>query len=376
MIQYNVVMGSTAVRPREEQRRMYAVIMAGGGGTRLWPKSRERHPKQMHPLVGAKPLVQEMTERLHRIVGDGRVFIIANSHHAQGIEGVMPSMAGRILVDPYRRDTAGCVGLAAVYISKLDPNAVMGVFPADHFMSSEDEFEKAVRVAGGLAEAGHVVTIGVRPRAPETGYGYIEMGDLSHTVDGQQVYCVRRFVEKPDRKTAGEYCASGRFLWNSGVFVWSIPTVLRLFKKHLPDTYDRLMRIREAIGMPDEEVVVDREYEQMKRISIDYGIMEKLDDMLVLPGDFGWSDIGSWTSVCDVLPKDPDGNTVRASHIGLDTRNCLVLGEEGRVVATVGVEDLIIVDTGDALLICRKDRAQDVKKVVDKLKEQGMEEYL
>lgn len=355
---------------------MFAVVMAGGGGTRLWPKSREHHPKQMHPLTSAKPLVQEMTERLQRVVGDESVYIITNSHQKPGIAGVMPEMAGRILVDPYRRDTAACIGLAAVYLSKVDPNAVMGVFASDHFINLEDRFEGVVLAAEEMAMAGHVVTIGIRPTGPETGYGYIEMGDGFTKVGGREIYTVRRFVEKPNREKAEEYLTAGNYLWNSGMFVWGIPTVLSLFEKHLPDTYARLMRIRDAIGTPNEDEVVDSEYKAMQRISVDFGIMEKLDDILVIPGDFEWNDIGSWATVSAITSKDVDGNAVKGSHIGLDTHGCLIVGAEGKVVATIGVDDLIIVDTEDALLICRHDRAQDVKKIVDMLKEIEAEKYL
>ena len=355
---------------------MFAVIMAGGGGTRLWPKSREHYPKQMHALAGAKPLIEEMTDRLNRIVGDNRVFIITNSHHAHVIEKILPSIRAKILIDPYRRDTAACIGLAAIYLRKFDPNAVMAVFPADHFIASEDRFGEIVKVAGKLAEAGHIVTVGIRPTAPETGYGYIEMDDLVEVVDGQEAYRVRRFVEKPNRGKAEKYCAAGNYLWNSGMFVWSIPKVLELFEKHLPDIYTKLMRIQKALGTPAEDEVLHREYKEMERISVDYGIMEKLDDILVLPGDFGWNDIGSWTTVADIASKDEDGNVVNALHVSLDTHNCLVFGKDEKVIATIGIDDLIIVDTDDALLICKKDRSQDVKKIVDKLKENGMEDYL
>lgn len=355
---------------------MFGVIMAGGGGTRLWPKSRESFPKQMHALAGAKPLVQEMAERLNSIVGESNVYVITNSHHAKIMQNVMPGMAERIMVDPYRRDTAACIGLAAVYLSKVDPNAVMGNFAADHFIGKEEKFGEVLSAAEKLASAGHVVTIGLKPTGPETGYGYIEMGDPAETVGSRTIYQVRRFVEKPDLETAQGYLDAGNYLWNSGMFVWSIPTIFSLYQRHLPEMYEKLMRIRDTIGTRKEAEVVDREYESIERISVDYGIMEKLDDILVIPGDFEWNDIGSWATVCDISCKNDDGNAVQASHICLDTKDCLIIGTEGRLVATIGVQDLVIVDTDDALLICHKDRAQDVKKIVDKLKDSGLVEYL
>jgi len=355
---------------------MFAVIMAGGGGTRLWPKSRETNPKQLHALVGEKPLVQAMTERMEKIVGKDQVFVITGPDHAEMIKKRMPFMSSRIFVDPYRRDTAPCIGLAAVYLSRLDPNAVMMVSPADHFIGSEEKFAAVVKIATELAEKGHVVTIGIKPTAPETGYGYIESGDLFATINGYDVYRVHRFVEKPDVETAKRYLAAGNFYWNSGMFAWSIPTILSLFEKHLPATYASLMRIRDALGTADEAEIVDREYKSIEPISVDFGIMEKLRDILVIPGDFEWSDIGCWSTVFDISPKDANGNAVAGLHIGIDTRNCLILSSENRLVATVGIEDMVVIDTEDAVLVCPRDRAQEVKKIVDKIKEAGLQRYL
>jgi mannose-1-phosphate guanylyltransferase len=355
---------------------MYAVIMAGGGGTRLWPKSLEKNPKQMHALAGEKPLVEETVDRLADIVGQDNVYIITNQHHADLIRDLIPTCCEKVLVDPFRRDTGPCIGLAAMYLSLQCPDAVMGVFAADHYIGDAPTFSRIVGVGEKLAAEGHVVTIGIKPTEPATGYGYIECGDRFRSVDGVDVYYARRFAEKPDLETAIEYYSSGRYLWNSGMFVWSIPTVLSLFEKHLPDVYERLMRIRDAVGTESEHEVLMREYDQMQRISVDYGIMEKLDEILVIPGDFGWNDVGSWTTVYDLSPHDEDGDAVRGLHLGIDTKNCLVVGPEGKVIATIGIEDLVVVDTEGALLVCRKDRAQDVKKIVDALKGLGMEEYL
>ncbi len=355
---------------------MFAVIMAGGGGTRLWPKSRESYPKQMHALGSDKPLVQGMVERLQGIVGEEKVFIITNAHHALGMSEIMPFMGGNILIDPYRRDTAAAIGLSAVYLSRKDPDAVMGVFPADHFIGSAKKFGQVIHAAEKFAREGHVVTIGIKPSCPETGYGYIEFGDLQETIEDERVYKVRRFVEKPNRETAAEYLSAGNYLWNSGMFVWSIPTVLRLFEQYLPDTYARLMRISDAIGTQYEEEVTDREYQEMERISVDYGIMEKLSDILVIPGDFGWTDIGSWKAVAEISAKDEHGNVIKSPHVSIDTKNCLVMGAEDKFVATIGVEDLIVIDTDDALLVCHRERSQDVKRIVDAIKERNLEKLL
>lgn len=350
--------------------------MAGGGGTRLWPKSRENQPKQMHALAGDKALVEDTVDRLGDIVGDRNVYVITNTHHAELIRNLIPGCCERVLIDPFRRDTAPCVGLAAIYLSRVDPNAVMGIFAADHYIGDQEEFARIVRAGERLAEEGHVVTIGIRPTGPETGYGYIEMDRPFGTVDGLDVHYARRFAEKPDLQTAREYYDSDRYYWNSGMFVWSIPTILSLFEKHLPVIYERLLKIRDAIGTESEHAVLHREYEQMQRISVDYGIMEKLDDILVIPGDFGWNDVGSWTTVHELSERDEFGNSVKGLHLGIDTRDSLIMGREGKIIATIGVDNLIVVDTEGALLICSKERAQDVKKIVDSLKESKLDEYL
>jgi len=355
---------------------MFGVIMAGGGGTRLWPRSTEQKPKQMHALVGDKPLVQETADHLQHILGFENIYIVTNDNHARSILEEMPYMRDKFIIDPYRRDTAACIGLAAVYLSKIDPDAVMGVFPADPFIGSEKEFGMAVHAAEKLAAQGHVVTIGIRPTGPETGYGYIETDGIFGIVDNQTVMKVQCFVEKPNLEKAIEYVAEGNYLWNSGMFIWSIKTVLSLYEKHLPDTYERLMRISESIGTPQAKEIVDREYQQMQRISVDYGIMEKLDDILVIEGQFDWNDIGNWSAVRDIREKDENGNVIEGRHVTVDTKNCLILGVEEKIVATIGIEDLIVVDTEEALLICHKDRVQDVKKIVDSLREHNMDQYL
>ncbi len=355
---------------------MFAVIMAGGGGTRLWPKSRENNPKQMHALAGEKALVHETVDRLAHIVGVDNVYVITNAHHAKPIEDLLPELHDRVLIDPYRRDTAPCVGLAAVYLSLIDPNGVMGVFAADHYIGCPDDFGRVVKVGEQLAAEGHVVTIGIKPTGPETGYGYIELDRSFRTMDGLEVHYAKRFAEKPNLETAKEYVESGQYLWNSGMFVWSIPTILSLFEKHLPEVYEHLLRIRDSIGTESEHKVLLCEYEAMQRISVDYGIMEKLDEILVIPGDFGWNDVGSWTTVHELAASDESGNSVKGMHLGIDTKNSLIMGQEGKVIATIGIEDLIVVDTEGALLIARRDRAQDVKKIVDSLKELNMEDYL
>ncbi|MDI6829421.1 MAG: sugar phosphate nucleotidyltransferase, partial [Armatimonadota bacterium] len=323
-----------------------------------------------------KPLVQAMTERLSAILGENKVYIITNAHHADLICEATSRKPDTIFIDPYRRDTAPCIGLAAAYVSLIDPEAILGVFSSDHYISGDEEFAQTILAAKKLAEMGKVVTIGIPPTGPETGYGYIQVEPEYSIVEGCEVYKAKRFVEKPDLPTAKKYVESGEYFWNSGMFVWSIPKITELFAQHLPDIHERLMRIKGAVGSESETEVLHREYEAMRRISVDYGIMEKLDDIVVVRAKFGWSDIGSWTAVSDIMPKDEHGNAVNGDHIAIDTTNSLVFGSKGRIIATIGIDNLIIVDTDDALLVCPKDRAQDVKKVVELLKERGLENYL
>jgi mannose-1-phosphate guanylyltransferase len=274
------------------------------------------------------------------------------------------------------RNTAPCIGLAALHIKRKAPDAVMLVLPSDHLIADENQFRKIFSVAAVMARQGdYLVTVGIRPTGPETGYGYIEQGQEQADIEGEKVYDVRSVREKPDLAQARALLTRGGFSWNSGMFIWKVSAILKALKQWLPDLHKGLLQIEAALGSAQEAAVVAEVYQQARSVSIDYGVMEKARNTLVIPGDFGWSDVGSWDALWEVSPHDEHGNTVRGEAIAIDSRNCLV-HSPGKTVALVGVEDLIIVETADALLICKRGYSQNVRKVVDRLEKEKRRELL
>ena len=352
---------------------MYAVIMAGGSGTRLWPKSRAAKPKQFHSLTSHKSMLRETVSRLEPLVPADSVYVIAGKSHLAPIwEQCDEIPRCNLIGEPVGRDTAPAVAVTAALLHKRDPSAVIVVLPADHYIADADEFRRILSLAADAASKDDVaVTIGIKPTYPETGYGYIEM-DGEYTDGRNEVFWVRSFKEKPDPVTAEKYVSSWRYLWNSGMFVWATATILDLFKRHAPDIYEGAQRIAEAAGTEREAATLDEVYHGFRRISVDYAILEKAEKVLVVPGDFGWSDIGSWAALHDVLSDGSAHNVVIGKHAGVDTHNCLIHGTD-RLIATVGLDNMIVVDADDVLLICPKGRAQDVKKLIEKLQEEGPE---
>jgi mannose-1-phosphate guanylyltransferase len=349
----------------------YAVIMAGGAGTRLWPAARQDRPKQLHRLIFERPLIAETVSRLMAAYPAERILIVTAARYADAIRGTVPDLPpGSVLCEPFGRNTAAAIALAAFRIAREDPDAVFAVFPADHVILKPDALFRALDVANDLATQHRVVDIGVPPSHPETGYGYIELGERIASRDGIDAFDVRRFVEKPDRQTAEQYLAAGNYMWNSGMFVWRTGEYLAALREYLPETYGQL----EAAAGRGEEALAAA-YEQIPDISIDYAIMEKISDVVAVPVDFGWRDIGDWAAVYDMLDHDPEGNSFSGEHVTLDTGGSLIVAP-GKLVATIGVSDLIIVEDGEVLLVMRRDRAQDVKKILDRLKETGRERYL
>lgn len=358
---------------------MYIVILAGGSGTRFWPLSRKRHPKQLMSVFGGRSMLQRTVERVLPLNPD-HILVVTNSLQAEETARQLASLdRGTITVveEPLARNTAPAIGLAAAVIERHDPTAVMAVLPADHYIIDEEEFRATLVRAGEAASRWSLVTLGIRPTAPETGYGYIE-ADTSAGREG--VLPVRRFVEKPSRERALEFMESGNFYWNSGMFVWRTDLILDRIRTHLPDLWAGLSALDVPANLKHLSVLKERVADLYARIeaqSIDYGVMEKAEGVVVIPSSFGWSDVGSWSALPGLLEGDPEGNSVTDSSrlVTIDSRNCLVRGND-RLVALLGVRDLIVVDSGDALLVCPRERAQEVRKVVDELERRGLTDYL
>ena len=356
---------------------MFAVIMAGGKGSQFWPRSREKVPKHLLDIQGERTIIRETVDRIRPLVPPERTLIVTGRSHAAELIRQLPEIpAENILIEPVGRNTAPCIGLAALHIQKRVPDAVMLVLPSDHRIGDEAEYRRVLEAAGKTAAEGKpLLTIGIRPTGPETGYGYIEQGDPVSTIDGREIHRVRAIREKPHIGQARAFLQRGGFLWNSGMFIWKARTILDAIRQFLPDLHEGLLQIGDALGTDREEQVVGDIYAALKSVSIDYGVMEKAEEVLVVPGDFGWSDLGSWDALWEVSVKDEAGNTVRGEFIGVDAGNCLVHSPE-KLVALVGVRDLLVVETDDALLICRRGRSQDVRKVVEILETKGLKEYL
>ncbi len=354
-----------------------AVIMAGGRGERFWPRSRRNMPKQFLDLTGDRTMLQMTVDRIRPLVPAERVFVATGREYAGLVLDQLPDLSSaNLILEPEGRDTAPCIGLAALCVEKVDPGAVMLVLPADHLIEKEAEFRDLLLAAARVANAGDaLVTLGISPTSPETGYGYIQCGKQSRQVDGRPVYKVERFTEKPDFETARRFLADGEYLWNSGMFIWKASAIRSAVGRYLPDLHAGLEEIRPAIGNPEEEEVLAAVFPRLRKVSIDYGVMERAEEVYVLRADIGWNDVGAWTALERFHETDERGNLLRGEGVLIDTVACTI-DAPGKLVAAVGLEDLVIVDTPDALLVCRKDKVHEIKLVIAKLKEQGKSEYL
>ena len=352
----------------------YALIMAGGRGTRFWPRSRKRNSKQVLRFFGERSLIQQTIDRLKAVVPPENVWVITNEFLQKEIQKQLPEVPKRqIIAEPAQRNTAPCIGLAAKILNDLDPEAVMGVFPADHLIGKEARFRAFVKAAYKAANERDVVVLGIQPQWAETGYGYIEFGKgvKPGAMDGQ---AVRSFREKPDRATAESFVAQGNFFWNAGMFFWKASTVLDLLRHHLPKTATLLAGLppfgSRAFGQKLAEI-----YPMCENISVDYGIMEKAANVAGLPvDDIRWNDVGSWEAVYALASKDKNGNATRGDLVAEASSGNYV--DAAKTVALVGVEDLVIVDTPDALLIAHRSKSQDVSKLVKTLEAKKREELL
>lgn len=352
-----------------------ALIMAGGRGERFWPKSRKNLPKQFLSLTDdGKTMIQLTVERISSLVDLEDIYIATNKDYKKLAMEQLPGIPEEnILCEPVGRNTAPCIGLGAIHIAKKYDDAIMFVLPSDHLIKYNDMYVSTLKDACDVAEKGkNLVTIGIKPDYPETGYGYIKFN--SDEMDGR-AYKVDRFVEKPTLEVAKEYLATEKYLWNSGMFTWKISSILENIEKFMPDTYERLMKIQAAIGTEEQDTVLDSEFKEMESQSIDYGIMEKADDIYILPGTFGWDDVGSWLAVERIQKRDEFGNVENGNIVAVNTKNCIIQGGK-KLIATVGLEDIIVVDTEDALLICQKEHAGEIKKVLENLKNNNRNEYI
>ncbi len=355
---------------------MYALIMAGGVGSRLWPRSRKQSPKQLLNLTAEKTMLQEAVGRLEPLFRPEQIFIVTGADYVPAMREQVPALpAENYIVEPAGHGTAPCIGLAAIYLQRLDPEAVMAVLTADHFIKKQETFQQALAVAERMARQGHLVTLGIKPTLPSTGYGYILRDEKLGDIENMEAYRVKRFTEKPDLPTARKFLATGRYYWNSGMFIWRVADIMNEFRRQMPRLYEQLKEIDAAIGTAQAQEALERVWQDVENQTIDYGIMEGARDVAVIPVDIGWSDVGSWASLLDILPGDEDGNVITGRHLNIDTQDTLVYSPN-RLVATIGLKNMIVVDTGDALLICPKNRAQDVKKIVNELKARGEENYL
>jgi mannose-1-phosphate guanylyltransferase len=353
---------------------IYAIIMAGGGGTRLWPISRRKHPKHLLPLLGNSTLFQSTLQRLIDFIPPDHVYVVTTAEQERELKSQAPHLSDtNFLIEPMPRGTASVVGLAAVVLAKHDPHATMIVLPADHFIRNLDLFYRMLRVAIQAASSAYLVTLGINPTFPATGYGYIQKStDILGNYE-LPVYRVMQFTEKPDEAKATLMVKDGNYSWNSGMFIWRVDRILEEISHQMPELKIALDQIGASWGTSKQENVLTSVWSDLRVETIDYGIMEHADNVVVLPvGDLEWSDVGSWDSIFDVLSADRDGNVaVNADFISIETKNSLVFSSGKKLIATIGLEDLIIVDSGDALLVCHRDQSQRVRQVIEKLRDEN-----
>ncbi len=347
---------------------LHGVIMAGGSGERFWPLSRKATPKQMLKIVGRTTMIEQTAARLKPLIGNHRTWVVTTAAQAPALKRLLPGIpASHILKEPAGRNTAPCIALAAYAIAREDPEAVMAVLPADHVISPKQEFQKTIRSAAAAARTGSLVTIGITPTFPATGYGYIRRGRPAGRYGSRDFYRVDRFIEKPDPARARKLVKSPLYTWNSGIFVWSYAAIAAALEEHLPELA-RSLKPLASLPLGRRVAFLREIYPQLPPVSIDYGIMEKHREVLVTAAGFQWDDVGSWSALDKYLTADRSGNRGRGGVEVIDSQRCLGVSE-GPLIGMIGVSDLVVVATGDAVLVCPRDRAQDVKKLVEKLRD-------
>jgi len=373
---------------------IHAIILAGGSGTRFWPLSRETCPKQMLQIVGEDTLIRQTIKRIHGFVPSENIWIVTTEDKAQDMRFHLQSLGSlaksvQFIKEPVGRNTAPAIGLAAIYLNRLSPESIMIVMPSDHAIPDTQKFLSDLKLSIEGAKEDYLVTFGIKPCRPETGYGYIKVVNSSE-IGPNGLLKVERFIEKPNFQTAEAYLSDGNYFWNSGIFVWKTSKILSKIEKHLPELYQTLKEIESILFQLDKPKELNEPnklnklnkpnklyklYSNLESISIDYGIMERSSNVLMVPATFQWSDLGSWTALDEIVDKDEQGNIFKGNTVDIGSKNSIVFSGQ-RLVATIGLKDMVVVDTPDATLVTTKDRAQEVRKIVDTLRQNGREEHL
>ena len=345
--------------------KCYAVIMAGGRGERFWPLSKKTLPKPFIPLLKKETMIQETVERIKPLIPEERIIIVLSQDHFPVAQQQLPEIpVENFVIEPFGRDTAACIGLASLYIGRRDKDACMIVLAADHLIADREAFFSTVTASlKFLATDDYIVTIGIKPTRPETGYGYIELGEMLGSIDNESFFRVKKFVEKPRLSTASDYLQSDRYCWNSGMFIWKNATIQKSLSLYMPELWNGLMRIDECLRSEKEEEVIEKEFSQFERVSVDYGVLEKSSQVVVIPASFNWDDVGTWTALERVYGLDESDNVVVGKHVGRDTHGCIIFSQD-QLVATLGVKDLVIVQAKDKILVCHKEKAPYLKEIV------------
>ncbi|HVE41968.1 MAG TPA: mannose-1-phosphate guanylyltransferase [Planctomycetota bacterium] len=351
----------------------YAVVMAGGSGTRFWPLSRKHRPKQTLPILGPATMVRQTVERLFPLFEQRKVFVVTAREHADLVRRDLDIVPQENIIDePLGRDTAAAIGLAATFLHWRDPEAVFAVLPADHFIDDPIRFQKALVRGHDASQSGGLVTFGIKPRYAATCYGYLQRGERAG-----DVFRVRKFCEKPKLEVARDFLKSGDYFWNGGIFVWQAASILAEIKRCLPELSASLEEIRKALGTSRLPSVLSHEYGKLQRVSIDYGVMEKAAQVLMVETDFEWDDVGSWSAAADRRAKDDGGNAVDGKVLAVDTKDSLVLSSDpNHLVGVLGLEGFVVVHTPDATLVCPKSRSEELKKLVEQIQAKGLEKHL
>ncbi|MGJ3240794.1 MAG: mannose-1-phosphate guanylyltransferase [Anaerolineae bacterium] len=355
-----------------------ALILAGGGGTRLWPMSRQEKPKQMLPLVEQHSMFKVSVDRLAPLFTPDRIFISTAEKYVEGLQAECPDIpAENFIAEPSARNNAAAVALAVTVIEKRYPDAVIAMLTADHHIGKIEVFRDVLETAGLVAEQGKIVTLGISPAFPSTGFGYIQQGEKQGERNGFSYFEANRFTEKPDIVRATQFVASGQYSWNSGMFIWQAKTAMSEFERQQPEMYRLFKQLQPSVDSADYQTTLETMWENTPKISIDYAIMEGAENMVVIPIDIGWSDVGTWSSLYDILEQDKFGNCGKDNNekrIILDTTETLIFSD--KLTVAIGVDNIIVIETDDVLMVCHKDRAQDVKQIVAYLNENDMKDYL